>query len=69
MAAPMVRQAHDVASGQLGDINQMHVEFMQDWMTPPDSDKAEHVKWRRPKASGPTIVPAISHTCCKWPGL
>ena len=53
---PMVRQAREiVASGQLGDINQIHVEFMQDWMTPPDSDKAEHVKWRLdPKASGPT---------------
>ena len=34
---PMVRQAREiVASGQLGDINQIHVEFMQDWMTPPD---------------------------------
>ena len=53
---PMVRQAREiVASGQLGEINQIHVEFMQDWMTPPDSDKAEHVKWRLdPKASGPT---------------
>lgn len=53
---PMVRQAREIAaSGQLGEINQIHVEFMQDWMTPPDSAEAAHVKWRLdPKASGPT---------------
>ena len=53
---PMVRQAREIAaSGQLGDINQIHVEFMQDWMTPPESAEAAHVKWRLdPKASGPT---------------
>ena len=32
---PMIRQAREiVASGVLGRINQIHVEFMQDWMTP-----------------------------------
>ena len=53
---PMVRQAREiVASGALGRINQIHVEFMQDWMTPEDAGDAPHVKWRLdPKVSGPT---------------
>ena len=53
---PMIRQAQDiVASGVLGRINQIHVEFMQDWMTPPDAGDAPHVKWRLdPAVSGPT---------------
>ena len=53
---PMVRQAREiVASGALGKINQIHVEFMQDWMTPDSVADAPHVKWRLdPKISGPT---------------
>ncbi len=53
---PMIRQAQQiVASGALGRINQIHVEFMQDWMTPDDVGDAPHVKWRLdPKISGPT---------------
>ncbi len=53
---PMIRQAREiVASGALGDINQIHVEFMQDWMTPKGAHDASHVKWRLdPKFSGPT---------------
>ncbi|WP_421981768.1 Gfo/Idh/MocA family protein [Roseibium sp.] len=53
---PMIRQAREiVASGILGDINQIHVEFMQDWMIPDGVEAAPHVKWRvDPKISGPT---------------
>ena len=53
---PMVRQAREiVAAGTLGRINQIHVEFMQDWMTPDSAADAPHVKWRLdPKISGPT---------------
>ena len=53
---PMVRQAREiVAAGTLGKINQIHVEFMRDWMTPENAADAPHVKWRLdPKISGPT---------------
>lgn len=53
---PMIRQAREiVAQGTLGHINQIHVEFMQDWMVPESSHEAPHVQWRLdPKASGPT---------------
>ncbi len=53
---PMIRQAQRiVAEGGLGRINQVHVEFLQDWMTPPESAEAEHVKWRLdPLRSGAT---------------
>jgi predicted dehydrogenase len=53
---PMVRQAREiVTSGTLGDINQIHVEFMQDWMVPDDVGEADHVKWRLdPAKSGAT---------------
>ncbi len=53
---PMIRQAREiVADGGLGKINQIHVEFMQDWMTPEDSGDAPHVKWRLdPAKSGKT---------------
>lgn len=53
---PMVRQARDMlASGALGKINQIHVEFMQDWMIPEEAADAPHVKWRLdPRISGPT---------------
>lgn len=53
---PMIRQAQEIiSSGALGRINQIHVEFMQDWMVPDDLGDAPHVKWRLdPKVSGPT---------------
>ena len=53
---PMIRQAKEiVASGALGRINQIHVEFMQDWMIPDGSHDAPHVQWRLdPKITGPT---------------
>ncbi len=53
---PMVRQAREIVrSGGIGRINQIHVEFMQDWMTPDDVADAEHVKWRLdPAKSGAT---------------
>ncbi len=53
---PIIRQAREiVASGALGRVNQVHVEFMQDWMIPDGVAEAPHVKWRLdPKISGPT---------------
>ena len=53
---PMVRQAREiVAEGGIGEINQIHVEFMQDWMTPEGVADAPHVKWRLdPAKSGRT---------------
>lgn len=53
---PVIRQAQQiVAQGGIGKINQIHVEFMQDWMTPEGVSDAPHVKWRLdPKISGPT---------------
>lgn len=53
---PMIRQAREiVAAGGIGKINQIHVEFMQDWMTPEDVSDAPHVKWRLdPLKSGKT---------------
>lgn len=53
---PMVRQARAmVAAGAVGDINQIHVEFLQDWMAPAGSHDAPHVRWRLdPAQSGPT---------------
>ncbi len=53
---PMIRQAREiVAEGGVGRINQIHVEFMQDWMTPEDAADAPHVKWRLdPARSGRT---------------
>ena len=44
---PMVRQAKEmVRNGAIGKINQIHVEFMQDWMMADAVYKAEHVQWR-----------------------
>ena len=44
---PMVRQAREmVRSGAIGKVNQIHVEFLQDWMVPDDIGDADHVKWR-----------------------
>lgn len=53
---PMIRQAREIAAeGGVGRVNQIHVEFMQDWMTPQDAADAPHVKWRLdPEKSGRT---------------
>lgn len=53
---PMVRQARElVAAGEIGDVNQIHTEFMQDWMMSEAVLEADHVKWRLdPEQSGPT---------------
>lgn len=53
---PMVRQAREmVKDGLIGKVNQIHVEFMQDWMVPDDVGEADHVKWRLdPAKSGAT---------------
>ena len=53
---PMVRQAREiVAAGTLGALNQIHVEFMQDWMLAEDIADAAHIKWRLdPHKSGKT---------------
>ncbi|MDP5220219.1 Gfo/Idh/MocA family oxidoreductase [Ruegeria sp. 2205SS24-7] len=53
---PMIREARAiVAAGGIGSINQIHVEFMQDWMTPKEVADAPHVQWRLdPKKSGRT---------------
>ncbi len=53
---PMIRQAREyVDNSGIGRINQIHVEFMQDWMTPEDIADAAHVKWRLdPSKSGKT---------------
>ena len=53
---PMIRQAREiVAAGGIGRINQIHAEFMQDWMTPDNVAEAPHVKWRLdPAKSGRT---------------
>ncbi len=53
---PMIRQAREIVEdGGVGEINQIHVEFMQDWMTAEDSADAPHVKWRLdPVRSGRT---------------
>ena len=55
-AFPMIRQAREIMKdGTLGTINQIHAEFMQDWMVPDTSTDAPHVKWRLdPAQSGPT---------------
>ncbi len=52
----MIRQAREiVAQGGLGRVNQIHVEFMQDWMVPDGVQDAPHVKWRLdPAKSGRT---------------
>jgi len=53
---PMVRQAREMVKiGLIGDVCQIHVEFMQDWMIPDEVGEAEHVKWRLdPAKSGST---------------
>lgn len=52
----MTRQARMIVqNGGIGKINQIHAEFMQDWMIPADSANAPHVRWRLdPQKSGST---------------
>lgn len=53
---PMIRQAREIiADGGIGNINQIHTEFMQDWMIPDNAHDAKHVQWRLDTTqSGPT---------------
>ena len=53
---PMIRQAREIVrSGGLGRIQQIHAEFMQDWMVPDGFDDQPHVKWRLdPELAGPS---------------
>ncbi len=53
---PMIRQAREIVrAGGIGRINQIHAEFMQDWMVPDDVGEVDHVKWRLdPAKSGST---------------
>ena len=53
---PMIMQAREmVAEGAIGEVVQIHAEFMQDFMLPPESAEAEHIKWRLdPAKSGAT---------------
>lgn len=52
----MVRQARAIVRSRgVGVVNQIHVEFLQDWMVPPGVEKSAHVQWRLdPEKSGPT---------------
>lgn len=72
----MVRQARlIVQSGGIGRINQIHVEFMQDWMIPDNVGDANHVKWRLdPARAGATsctgdIGVHAQHLACFVSGL
>ena len=58
---PMVRQAKELISlGEIGAINQIHVEFFQDWMVTNELSDEPHVKWRLdPDKSGNTSCMAI----------
>ena len=53
---PMIRQAREIVGrGDIGEINQIHLEFLQDWMTSEKISQEDHVKWRLdPKKSGLT---------------
>lgn len=53
---PMVRQAREmVRAGAIGQITQIHAEFLQDWMVADGFADAPHAKWRLdPAQSGPT---------------
>ena len=51
----MIRQARFIVqTGGIGKINQIHVEFMQDWMIPDEVANAPHVKWRLDPAKAGT---------------
>jgi predicted dehydrogenase len=55
---PMVRHARElVASGAIGDVRLVHVEYAQDWMAEADkqSDAFQHSDWHNdPRRAGPT---------------
>ena len=55
-AYPMVRQAREmVRTGELGRITQLHVEYVQDWLTQPLPPDHKQASWRLdPTQSGPT---------------
>ena len=54
-AYPMVRQARAmVAEGDLGRIRQVHVEYVQDWLTEPLPEDHKQASWRLdPSRGGP----------------
>jgi predicted dehydrogenase len=54
-AYPMVRQAREmVRAGELGRIRQLHVEYVQDWLTNPLPPEHKQAGWRAdPVRSGP----------------
>lgn len=73
---PMIRQARAmIRDGAIGRINQVHVEYMQDWMTDPAITAMPHVKWRLdPQKAGATAVTAdigthAHHMTCFVSGL
>jgi predicted dehydrogenase len=55
---PMVRHARElVASGAIGEVRLVHVEYAQDWMAEPENQGAEFqsTNWHNdPKRAGPT---------------
>jgi len=55
-AYPMIRQAREmVRTGELGRITQLHVEFVQDWLTQPLPPDQKQASWRLdPTRSGPS---------------
>lgn len=59
-AYPMIRQARAmVRAGAIGRINQIHLEYMQDWMSDPAVVAQPHVQWRLdPARAGGTAVTA-----------
>jgi predicted dehydrogenase len=54
-AYPMMRQAREmVAAGELGRIRQIHVEYVQDWLTNPLPPDHKQAGWRAdPARAGP----------------
>ena len=53
---PMIRQARQIVKDEgIGQVKQIHVEFLQDWMIPASSVEADHVRWRLdPSRTGKT---------------
>jgi predicted dehydrogenase len=54
-AYPMVRQAREmVLAGELGRLRQIHVEYVQEWLTEPPPPDHKQASWRLdPKRGGP----------------
>ena len=63
----MIRQAREiVAAGGVGKINQIHVEFMQDWMTSDDVAEAAHVNGGstlRSQGAPPVLAISVPTRC------